>query len=311
MPSLQAVIAKRLMRVIFAGWAEGPVAEQRRRQERASRFAPPAHGCERQPATVNGVPGEWFVPAAPVAGIILYLHGGAYVVGSIASHREYLVRLANATRAKILAINYRLAPEHPFPAALEDAVSAYRWLLAGGAPPGDLLLAGDSAGGGLALAALLALRAGDDPLPAGAICLSPWVDLALTGASVRTKAAVDPILTPASLETSARLYAAGHALTDPLISPLYAALDGLPPLLIQAGSDEILLDDALRLAERARRAGVAVTLEVWEGLFHVFPITPFLPESAQALARIAAFVAGALRRGLPEAATQPAHAPAT
>lgn len=289
------------MRVIFAGWTEGPIAEQRGRQERASRFTPPAHGCERQPASVNGVPGEWFVPAAPVAGIILYLHGGAYVVGSVASHREYLVRLANATRAKIMAINYRLAPERPFPAALEDAVSAYRWLLARGAPPGDLLLAGDSAGGGLALAALLALRAGGDPLPAGAICLSPWVDLALTGASVRTKAAVDPILTPASLANSARLYAAGRALTDPLISPLYAALDArsLPPLLILAGSDEILLDDALRFAERARQAGVAVTLEVWEGLFHVFPITPFLPESQQALERIAAFVAGARRQGQP------------
>lgn len=178
-------------------------------------------------------------------------------------------------------------------------------------PPADLLLAGDSAGGGLALAALIALRDGGAPLPAGAICLSPWVDLALTGASVRTKARVDPILTPASLANSARLYAAGRALTDPLVSPLYAALDGLPPLLILAGDDEILLDDALRLAERARQAGVAVTLEVWEGLFHVFPITPFLPESAQALARIAAFMAGTLRRGLPDTATQPADAPAT
>lgn len=293
MPSLQARIAKRFMRVIFSGWAEGSIAEQRARQEKASRFAPSSHGCKRQPVVVDGVAGEWFVPAAPGAGVILYLHGGAYVVGSVASHREFLVRLANATRAKILAIDYRLAPEHPFPAALEDAVSAYRWLLAQGLPPADLMLAGDSAGGGLALAALLALRDDGRSLPAGVICLSPWVDLALTGASIRAKAHLDPILTQASLEKSARLYAAGHALTAPLISPLYATLDGLPPLLILVGGDEILADDASRIAAKARRAGVAVTLEVWEGMFHVFPITPFLPESQRALAQIAAFVAGA------------------
>lgn len=296
MPSLQARIVKRFLRMVFAGWAEGSIAEQRARQGKASRFVPPAHGCKRQSVVIDGVAGEWFLPVAPGAGVILYLHGGAYVLGSVASHREFLVRLANATRAKVLAIEYRLAPEHPFPAALDDAVSAYRWLLTQGLSPADLLLAGDSAGGGLALAALLALRDEGAPLPAGAICLSPWVDLALTGASVREKAHLDPILTAPSLEKCARLYAAGHALTAPLISPLYAALDGLPPLLILAGTDEILADDASRIAANARLAGVAVTLEVWEGLFHVFPITPFLPESREALARIAAFVTEALRR---------------
>jgi len=147
-PSPQAKIAKRLLRSLFSGWAEGSVAEQRARQEKSTRFSPPPKGCERQPVEVNGLSAEWFVPAAPAAGAILYLHGGAYVVGSVATHREYLVRLAKSTRTKILAINYRLAPEHPYPAALEDAVSAYRWLLTQGAPPADLVLAGDSAGGG-------------------------------------------------------------------------------------------------------------------------------------------------------------------
>jgi len=243
---------------------------------------------------VNGVAAEWFVPTASAAGVVLYMHGGAYVLGSVASHGEFLARLANTTKAKILAINYRLAPEHPFPAALEDAVSAYRWLLAQGLSPSDLVLAGDSAGGGLVIAALITLRDDGAPLPAGTICISPWVDLALTGASVRRKAHLDPILTPASLETSARLYAAGHALTSPAISPLYAALDGLPPLMILAGTDELLEDDAIRIAEKARLAGVAVTLEDWEGMFHVFPITPFLPESQQALEHIAEFIASSL-----------------
>jgi acetyl esterase/lipase len=303
MPSLQAKITKRLLRVIFSGWAEGSVAEQRARQEKTRRFSWPAKGCERRPVDVNGVAAEWFVPAASAEGVVLYLHGGAYVLGSVASHGEFLTRLANTTKATILAINYRLAPEHPFPAALEDTVSAYRWLLAQGLSPSELMLAGDSAGGGLAISALIALRDDGAPLPAGAICISPWVDLALTGASVSRKARLDPILTPASLRNSARLYAAGHALTSPMISPLYAALDGLPPLMILAGTDEVLEDDAIRIAEKARQAGVAVTLEDWEGMFHVFPITPFLPESQQALERIADFVSGARRhfQAAPEA----------
>ena len=190
-----------------------------------------------------------------------------------------------------LVINYRLAPEHPHPAALEDAITAYRWLLTQGYDPSQIVIAGDSAGGGLALAALLALLDAGEPLPAGAVCISPWTDLALTGASMRSKAKVDHILDPNSLEMYARYYAGIDEVTSPLLSPLYADLKGLPPLLIQVGGDEILLDDATRLAEQAREAGVDVTLEIWDEMFHVFQLVSFLPETQKAVKHITDFAA--------------------
>jgi acetyl esterase/lipase len=222
--------------------------------------------------------------------MILYLHGGAYALGSINVHRELLARLARATHMRVLAVDYRLAPEHPYPAALEDTAAAYRWALDAGCAPSRIVVAGDSAGGGLALATLAALRDAGAPLPAGTVCLSPWLDLALTGASIRTKASVDPVLSREALERYAGLYAGEHARTHPLISPLYADLRGLPPLLIQVGTDEILLDDAVRGAEKARAAGVRATLDVVEGMFHVFQMVGVLPETRRALERIAAFV---------------------
>jgi acetyl esterase/lipase len=205
-------------------------------------------------------------------------------------HRAFLAQLARATGTRVLAVDYRLAPEHPYPAALEDAVAAYRWALDAGYAPSQVVVAGDSAGGGLALATVVALRDAGAPLPAGAVCLSPWLDLALTGASMRSNARVDPILSYEILDGYARLYASAHDRTSPLISPLYADLRGLPPLLIQVGTEEVLLDDAVRCADRAQAAGVAVTLEVVDGMFHVFQMVGALPETQAAMREIAVFV---------------------
>ncbi len=232
-----------------------PVAEQRARAEKMARFFRLPKGMQCQPVDVNGVPATWFLPDEAEDGVILYLHGGAYALGSVNAHREFLSRLTKAIGKRILAIDYRLAPEQPYPAALEDAVTAYRWLLGQGFAPAQIIIAGDSAGGGLTLAALVALRDGGQPMPAGAVCISPWTDLALTGDSMRGKADVEIVLDHDSLAMFAALYAGDQPLTNPLISPLYADLTGLPPLLIQVGTDEILLDELAALCSKSRGGG--------------------------------------------------------
>lgn len=292
--TLKTKLLKKLLRFQFSGWADGPIAEQRARQERSARYFRPPKAVRCREISANGIPAEWIEAPLASSGVILYLHGGAYALGSINSHRQWIARLAGATGRRALAINYRLAPEHPFPAALEDALSAYHWLLDQGSEPAQIFIAGDSAGGGLALAALLALRDGGEPLPAGAICFSPWTDLTLSGASMQGKADLDPILDPDSLRKYAAYYAGDHDLSEPLISPLFAELSGLPPLLIQVGTDEILLDDATRLAERAREAGVSVTLEIGDEMFHVFHMFSFLPETKKAVESITRFVSANL-----------------
>jgi acetyl esterase/lipase len=274
----------------MSGWSKGTVEEQRAWQEKRSRFIRPIPGLDCQPVDAGGVPAEWIGAQDTDNGALLYLHGGAYVIGSINTCRELAGRLARAAKRRVLAIDYRLAPENPYPAALDDTVAAYHWLLGEGVDPSQIVLAGDSAGGGLALAALLALRDAGQPLPAGAVCLSPWTDLALTGASIETQAQADPILAAHILRRHAQYYAGDRDLTTPLISPLYADLTGLPPLLFQVGTDEILLDDARRCAHKARQAGVEVSLDVYEGMFHVFQMVRFLPETKQSIRRIAEFV---------------------
>ena len=301
--SLRSQVIKKLLRRQFAGWSDGPIAEQRARQEKSSRFNRLPADVRCSQATANGVSAEWIEGSAADAGVILYLHGGAYALGSINGHREWIARLANATQTRALAINYRLAPEHPFPAALRDTLSTYNWLLDQGVSPARIVVAGDSAGGGLALAALLSLRDGSHSLPAAAVCISPWADLTLSGASMQSKASLDPILDPDSLQMYAGYYAGDHDLTAPLLSPLYADLSGLPPLLIQVGTDEILLDDAKRLAERASDAEVDVTLEIWDEMFHVFQLLSFLPETKKAVDQIAEFVAANLPPPLSLSAT--------
>lgn len=246
--------------------------------------------CESVDAA--GVPGEWLVPpGAADDRVLLYLHGGGYVMGSAHTHRAMIARIARAARARALAVNYRLAPEHPFPAAVDDAVAAYRWLLERGHGESRIAVAGDSAGGGLALATVVALRDEGMPLPAAVVALSPWTDLAATGASVTANAAKDVVLQKEDLISMARLYLGNEDPRSPLASPLYADLHGLSPLLVLVGGSEILLDDATRIAERAKAAGVPVTLEVWEEMPHLWPMfAKLLPEGQQAIDRTGEFV---------------------
>jgi acetyl esterase/lipase len=227
-------------------------------------------------------------------GVVLYLHGGAYALGVTDAHRVMAAQLARTANVRVLMLDYRLAPEHPYPAALEDVLLAYRWLLNQGIDAGQIVIGGDSAGGGLTLAALLALRDAAEPLPAGAVCISPWMDLALTGSSIQNKAKADPILDGDSLKMYARYYAGDNALTTPLISPLYADLRRLPPLLIHVGTEEVLLDDATRFSNRVTEAGGTVMLKIWDEMFHVFHLLPFLPETKKAIQQMAQFVTDTL-----------------
>lgn len=234
--------------------------------------------------------GEWLATAPPGGPVLLYLHGGGYVSGSPGTHRALTARLGQAAGARVFALDYRLAPEYPFPAAVEDAWSAYWWLLTQGVAPGQIVVAGDSAGGGLTVALMLALRAAGMPLPAAGVCLSPWFDLALTARSLEANYQSD-YLNRAILDASAVMYLDGHDTREPLASPLYADLRGLPPLLLQVGTAEMLLDDSRRFAARARAAGVDVTLEEYAGMVHVWHFTYLLePRARQAVAAIGEFV---------------------
>lgn len=209
------------------------------------------------------------------AGALLYLHGGGYVVGSAHGYRGLAARLGRAAGVVAHAIDYRLAPENPMPAALDDAVAAYQALVASGVSPSKIVIAGDSAGGGLTLATLVALRDGGIPLPAAGFLISPWADLALEGASIKDKAAEDPSLEEQGLHVCAGHYA-GSDTRNPVASPIHADLSGLPPLLIQVGSAEILFDDAIRVARAAGAAGTRVTLETWPDMIHVWHAFAFL-----------------------------------
>jgi epsilon-lactone hydrolase len=256
----------------------------------AGSFPMPA-GAAHQEIDAGGVPAEWVRGAASdETRTILYLHGGGYVVGSPRTHRSLAARIADAAAARALVIDYRLGPEHPHPAAVEDATAAYRWLLSQGADPTRTVVAGDSAGGGLTVAALVALRDAGDPLPAAGVCLSPWVDLECVGESMTTRADEDAMVQRSSLLELARAYLGRLDPRTPLAAPLHADLTGLPPLLVQVGTAEVLLDDATRLAARAEQAGVDVTLERWEEMIHVWQIFGgLLPEADQAIARIGEF----------------------
>lgn len=268
------------------------IEEARAAIEEAATVFPVPNDVLLEPVDAGGVPAEWIsAPGAEADRVIYYLHGGGYNIGSIVSHRELVSRISRAAGARALAIDYRLAPEHPFPAAVEDSLAGYRWLLSGGADPARLVVAGDSAGGGLTVATLVALRDAGDPLPAAAVCLSPWVDMEGLGESMRTKGDLDPMVQYEHLLKGASAYLAGADPSHPLAAPLYADLSGLPPLLIQVGTAETLLDDSTRLAKRAKAAGMDVTLEVCDDMIHVFQFfAAMLPEGRQAIDRIGGFI---------------------
>jgi len=267
-------------------------AERRAQYERAEKVFPTPPDVKVERVNVPAAPAEWLRPPSAVPGrVVLYLHGGGYVIGSPRSHRHLAAAIASAAGASALLLDYRLAPEHPFPAAVEDATAAYRWLLDQAIAPERIVIAGDSAGGGLTVATLLALREARVPLPAGGVCISPWVDLTCSGASYATKAAADPIVRRAGVEEMARAYLGATPPRTPLASPLFADLRGLPPLLIHVGSDEVLLDDAVQLAERAKAAGVDATLEIYDRMIHVWHwFLPMLDEAQTAVEAIGRFV---------------------
>jgi monoterpene epsilon-lactone hydrolase len=237
------------------------------------------------------VSGEWvYATGFDPERVILYLHGGGYISGSPQTYRMLIAQIARAADARVLAPDYRLAPEHPYPAALEDVQTAYFWLLEQGVAPENIVVAGDSAGGGLTIALMLTLRETGAPLPAGGVCLSPWFDLALEGESLRANAGMD-YLNEHMIRAAVQMYSKDHDARDPLISPLYADLQGLPPLLIQSGTVDMLIDDAKRFAQRAKAAGVTVELELAENMVHVFQFFYLVsPEARQAIKHIGRFV---------------------
>lgn len=273
----------------------GPDASIAHRQAQSAVFAtaqpplPPGLDLIRERRA--GVPVERLQPQASPAVTLLHLHGGGYVMGDPAGSHGLTTRLAQATPASVVSVGYRLAPEHPFPAAVEDALAVYADLIERGTDPARLAVIGESAGGGLAIATLLAARDAGLPMPAAGVALSPWVDLSCAGGSYASQHGRDPLLTRGVLLEMARLYLAGADPGAPLASPLAAELSGLPPLLIQAGPEEVLLDDATRLAEAAGAAGVPVTLRIWPDMIHVWQMFgDLLPEAAEAIAEIRGFL---------------------
>ncbi|MBN2047838.1 MAG: alpha/beta hydrolase [Anaerolineaceae bacterium] len=292
-PSLRSRLFYFALRLIRPIRAKQDPVEQRSTMERFEQVILRETAEEHQPFTAEGVSVEWVEPDPPIKPDchILYLHGGAFVHRTPIFHRFYSKNIANNTLARILLVDYRLAPEHPFPAALDDAVTAYRWMLEQQISPDRIAFVGDSAGGGLSVAVMLKLRELNLPLPVCAVLMSPWMDLAGTGNSIKRLAASDPQLDWTQLKKSAEAYCGDYPPQHPLISPLYADLSGLPPMLIFAGGYEILLDDAIRFEDRAKIAGVDIDLIVEPGLGHVWTIfDPLIPEAEGAVIKTGTFI---------------------
>jgi epsilon-lactone hydrolase len=282
---------------------EDPVERQREAFEKVFRRFPMPEGVAVERLVVGERPAEWLRPEnAESQGAILYLHGGGYCGGSMNAYRPLASRLALAAHAPILLLEYRLAPECPFPAGLQDALAAAYWLSQDVVSPDQLVIAGDSAGGGLTLATALSLRDEGHALPAALVCLSPWVDLTGSGESMRTRQRADPLFDADLLRPYARAYAGEDGdLSSGLVSPLFADLAGMPPMLVHVGDREILLSDSLRLADRAREADVEVRLEVWKGMWHVWHTgAGWFREAQEALDRVGDFVREHLGKGRAE-----------
>lgn len=310
--SIQARLVRRLLRLMTRlPWTAKPrfppvremeqglteeheriIEDRRVRMEGLANLDTPHREARFEGVDAGGVPAKWvFGPGASQHRTVIYLHGGGYYAGSLTTHQGLAARISREAAVPLLLVDYRLAPEHPFPAAVQDAVQAYRWLLREGFSPERIAVAGDSAGGGLTVAAMLDLKASGDPLPAAGVCFSPWLDLALTGESVRARASADPILRASDLPFVAKCYLGSANPETPTASPLYGDLAGLPPILIQVGTHEILFDDSRRFAERAAKAGVPVQLEIWDGMFHVWQAyARILPEARRAIAQVGRFL---------------------
>lgn len=283
--------AIRRIQSVYRNWNRSTSVAQMRSDWDAA-FAGCTVPVSCRPVSASGVTGEWIVPAdAPADKATLYFHGGGFRLGSVASHRDLIARIAKASGCRVLAINYRLAPEHRFPAALEDALAAFTWMGNQGLAPENIALVGDSAGGNLVLTTMLSLRDRGQPLPAAGALMSPWTDLAATGESYHSRATADPIHQRSMILALAKSYLGeGGDISNPLASPLRADLSGLPPLLVQAGDRETVRDDATMLADKAKTAGVTVELQVWDGMIHVFQMFPEIPQAGEAVASMAAFL---------------------
>ncbi len=295
MPSVQSVELREFLKSQFAGTNSTATIQQIRETVDGSMLRMSVlAGAQVEAFSAGAVTGDWVsMPGVATDRVLLYLHGGADVMGSARTHRDLAARLSQAVGVRVLVPDYRLAPENPYPAAIEDTTAVYGWLLTQGFKPEHIAIGGDSAGGNLAFVSLLALREAGMALPAAAILLSPWTDLTFSGESVKTRAEVDPMIKLGEADEHIAAYVGNHDLADPLISPIFADLRGLPPLLIHVGNDEVLLDDSVRLAERAQAAGVEVKLKVWEGMWHVFQtLAVVLPEGQASIGELGEFVRG-------------------
>lgn len=269
-----------------------PLEQRRREWEAEARLAVLPREARFSPETAGGVKCEWMeMPRVARDRVFLFFHGGGYNAGSPRTHRVLAANLSRATHMRLLLPDYRLAPEHPFPAGVKDALLVYQWLLNQGFSEQDILVGGDSAGGGLALSMLLALRAAGARMPKGAILLAPWTDLTVSSGSYEKLRKLDPIITRERLREAGLLYAGSRDPADPLLSPLFADLAGLPPLLVHVGGDEAMLDDSRKFAAKAKAAGVPTTFKIFEGMWHVFHHAGLeIPEARQAIDEIGGFV---------------------
>lgn len=294
MPSYRSKLCRMVTKYLVAKKfnAHATIDDMRMEAENLVKWADVTPKTQLEKVTANKRPAEWVrAHRAREDRAVLYLHGGGYNICSPNTHRELAAYISMASNAKVLLLDYRLAPEHPFPGALEDAAATYRWLLDLGFAGRTLALAGDSAGGGLAIATATALRDAGEALPSSIACLSPWTDLTMSGRSIRTHAEIDPMLNLELMNLMAANYIDDRDAGHPLISPLFADMQRIPPLLIQVGSDEMLLDDASRMAAKAERAGVAVTLKVYDRMWHVWHLfAKLMPEAKQAIGELGGFI---------------------
>jgi acetyl esterase/lipase len=309
MISLRARIIRSVTKQIFKKISgDSDVAPLRDTFERLAARTRPARGTRIRHATIAGVECDWVVPKiCDESKVLLFLHGGAYVMGSSKTHRTMVSHIARAAGVRALIPNYRLAPEDPFPAGLEDCLAVYRQLLDSEVAAENVVIAGDSAGGGMTMATLLSLRDAGDALPAACCLLSPWLDLAASGDSVTSRAAKDPWFKAADMPKTAAHYCLEGQIRDPLVSPLYGDMHNLPPTLIQVGDHEILLSDSTRASEKMTAAGTPVTLQVWPEMWHVFQFfIGRMPESKRAIRDIGAFFKKQLDQA--EIAVEPSRA---